>query len=62
MIIPDSNNTISYFRITINNSPTSATAFDLTLTTATLTYKVVKNGINAPFTIYATIKKAIVLK
>ena len=62
MIIPNSNNTIRYCRITTHNSTITATAFDLTISTLTLTYKVVKNGINTPFTIYATIKKGIVLK
>ena len=38
------------------------TAFDLMITTITLTYKVVKNDVYAPYTIYETIKTAPVIK
>ena len=48
--------------ITTHNSTTTATAFDLTITTVTLTYKVVKNDVYAPYTIYETIKTAPVSK
>lgn len=48
--------------ITTHNSTATATAFDLTITTVTLTYKVVKNDIYAAYNIYETIKTAPVLK